>query len=126
MPLYTFRCGICITDYDVVMSMEDYTKESKRLECPREVCEMSPPMSRVFKPIQIKLGFKEYFDRGLKKMVTSTDQIKEIEKREDKIYYGEDPNSVIQEQEKNRANTKKSMETFKPETIKKMHEVLRS
>ena len=124
MPVYTFRCGICIADYDVVMSMDDCTKESKRIECPREGCEMSPPMTRIFKSIQVKRGFKEYFDRGLKRMVTSKGQIQEIEKREDKIYFGEDPHSIIQEQEKNRANIKKSMGKFKPETIKKLHEVL--
>jgi len=107
------------------MTMEDNSKESKRLECPREGCEMSPPMTRIFKSIQVKLGFKEYFDVGLNKMVNSKSQIKEIEKREDKIYYGTDHASVIQEQEKNRANNKKSMNKFKPETIKKLHEILR-
>jgi len=81
MPFYKYNCKKCNVNRDVFMNMDNYQELGKN-----QVCECKGKMNRVYTAPQITLGFKEYYDIGLNKTIKNKNEIKEIEKREGKIW----------------------------------------
>jgi len=118
MPFYRFDCSKCDHTRDVFMVIDDYQELKEN-----QICKCTNKMSRVFLSPQITLGFKEYFDIGLSKMVSSKREIREIEKRQGKVFGGDA--ELGQEADKNlKYNIKKARKDAEKEMKEGLKKVL--